>query len=108
MKDLLSRPDLREAARWFESACAYSREHDRLAAGCLRRFGDHGPLISGCVREHFPAAYKDKLRALARSVSEHSDKAWAAKPPRVRRATLRALARAVAKRDGSGFYGPQP
>lgn len=104
---ILSRPDLQEAARWFELACIYSRVHSKAVADALRDFGDHGPQISGIMRDHFPDPVKETLRDLAHVVTECSDKAWAARPRGVRLATMRALARAVARRDGSGFYGPQ-
>lgn len=32
----------------------------------LQQYGDHGPLISGIYRDHFPAEVKDELRTLAR------------------------------------------
>ena len=103
----LTNPKFADAARNFEAACEASRAHDQLAADALAQFGAHGPLISGCVRDHFPESVKDKLRTLARDVTRFSDAAYAARPSRVRLATMRALARDVARRDGSGFYGPQ-
>jgi hypothetical protein len=103
---ILDRDDLRESAVLFAAACACSRAHVALADDACRRYGDHGALISGCVRDHFPDAVKDNLRALAQSVTRWSDCAWSARPPRVRRGTMRALSRAVCRRDGGGFYGP--
>lgn len=38
-------------------------------------FGDHGPLISGVVRDHFPDAIKDRLRFYARLIGEQTDQA---------------------------------
>lgn len=104
--DLLNRQDLHHAADLFADACRLSREHDAVAASALATYGDHGPQVSGIVREHFPLVTRDHLRSLARNVSILSDAAYAARPPRVRLATMRALARAVAARDGGGFYGP--
>lgn len=104
--DILTRLDLQRAAELFADACRISREHCAAAADALHRYGDHGPDVSGCVREHFPAYTKDHLRSLARNVSILSAAAFAARPPRVRLSTMRALARAVAARDGGGFYGP--
>lgn len=104
----LDNPKFAEAQRQFEAACMSSRMHSELAAKALAIYGDHGPLISGCIRDHFPEDTKANLRFWARSVSKHSDLAHAAKPKRIRRATIIALGRAVATRDGSGFYGPQP
>lgn len=103
---LLARADLARAADLFADACAQSRQHSVTADNALRDYGDHGPQISGCVRSHFPEFTKDYLRSLARNVGILSDAAYAARPPRVRVATMRALASAVAMRDGSGFYGP--
>lgn len=107
-KDILERADLASAGAQFVVACAASREHDRLAAEALEKFGAHGPQISGCVRDHFPSDVKDKLRALARDVTTYSDRGYALRPSRVRLDTMRHLARSIATRDGSGFYGPQP
>lgn len=89
-------------------ACMFSRWHDAAAADALAEFGDHGAQISGCVRDHFPADVKEHLRILARAVTTATDAAYAARPPRVQMQTIRALGRAIAARDGSGFYGPQP
>jgi hypothetical protein len=82
--------------------------HSKAAANALAEFGDHGSLISGCVRDHFPADVKEHLRELAKDVTAESDKAWAARPTRVRHSTMLKLSRAVAQDTGSGFYGPQP
>lgn len=105
---LLARADLQAAACHFVLACAASVSHSRLAARSLRKYGAHGPLISGSVRDHFPEPVRDTLRDLAREVTRQSNAAYACRPPRVRLATMRALGRAVAARDGSGYYGPRP
>jgi hypothetical protein len=105
---LLARPDLADARELYADACRCSREHDSITARALRLYGDHGPQISGIVREHFPSGTRDVLRGLAQMVTLYSDEARAARPRRVRMATIYALARAVAARDGAGFYGPQP
>jgi hypothetical protein len=107
MRNLLANPKFEAARDHFADACKFSRLHSEFAQAQLRVFGDHGPAISGCVRDHFPADRKETLRELARKVSECSDRAWAARPARVRSSTMRKLARLVAQRDGSGFYGPQ-
>ena len=106
--NILDRPDLQKAAELFADACRMSRTHALTASEALTDYGDHGPHVSGCVRSHFPVCTKDYLRSLARNVGILSDAAYAARPPWVRVSTMRKLARAVAKRDGSGFYGPQP
>ena len=105
---LLNRDDLRKAQEFYAAACRYSREHSRLSSESLRKYGDHGPNISGVVRDHFPQTVKEHLRALARSVTAACDRAQESRPKRVRSSTMRKLASAVARRDGAGFYGPQP
>jgi hypothetical protein len=104
---LLADNRLAIARAHFVICCAASRAHNELAGAALDTYGDHGPLISGVVRDHFPEPIKDELRRLARLVSEWSDSAYAARPKRVRLDTMRSLARDVATRDGSGYYGPQ-
>jgi hypothetical protein len=105
---LLGRADLAPAAHCYGLACLASRQHDASAARAFKQYGDHGPAISGCVRDHFPARVREQLRELARRVTLHSNAAWAARPARVRSSTMRDLGRAVAQRDGAGFYGPRP
>jgi hypothetical protein len=107
-RNILARRDLDLAARCFADACRVSREHTDLARAAMLKYGDHGPNISGCVREHFPEAVKAELRLLAKTVALYTDAAWAHKPKRVRYQTMLFLASAVAARDGAGFYGPQP
>lgn len=104
---ILDRPALATVALKFKSACSASRQHSEHAAWCLSYFGDHGPQISGCVRDHFPEDEKQFLRDLARLVTTKGDEARAARPKGTRMATVNRLARLVATRDGSGFYGPQ-
>ncbi len=108
MPKLLNNPKLRTSQINFELACDASRRHSAAAAEALAKYGDHGAQISGCVRDHFPEDVKNELRNWARSVSVLSDAAYAARPARVRTATIRRLGQEVATRDGSGFYGPQP
>ena len=108
MQDLLSRPDLARAAEYFAAACHQSRAWDAEFSVARMKHGAHGPAVSSCGRAHFPDATKDRLRELARQVSAFSELAYAARPPRVRMATMRRLARAIAARDGAGCYGPQP
>jgi hypothetical protein len=108
MRNILNRPDLRLSAFCFENACRVSREHSALAAEASARYGEHGTQISGIVRDHFPEHVKAELRLLAATVTSYSDAAWKHRPRRVRTSTMRKLSRAVAARDGSGFYGPQP
>ena len=105
-KTLLSRPDLAESCEAFGKACHFSRAWDAIFKAALEVYGDHGPFVSGAGREHFPAALKTGLRTLARTVSEQCEAAYKARPPRVRLSTIVILGRAVAHRDGCGYYGP--
>jgi hypothetical protein len=40
-----------------------------------RLYGDHGPLISGCERAHWPEPAKDALRENARDIADTLDRA---------------------------------
>jgi hypothetical protein len=104
--ELLKRKDLQAAAKLFAKATKASRAHSKLTSESLDKYGDHGPQISGVIRDHFPKGVKDKLRTLAREVSKHSDAAYTARPKGVRLTTMRELSRAVATKTGHGFYGP--
>ncbi len=105
--DILNRADLAQARFHFYEACSFSIAHGIAAPRALEQYGEHGALISGCVRVHFPADVKEHLRGLAQDVTKASNAAWAAKPARVRDSTMRKLSRACAA-NGHGFYGPQP
>lgn len=107
-RDLLTDPRLELPRDLFAVACRFSREWDAMLSDALATYGDHGPDVSGCGRDHFPEDVKDALRAKARQVTFNSDLAYSARPKGFHTTTMRALARAVATRDGSGFYGPQP
>ena len=105
-KNLLSRPDLAESREAFRLACQFSRAWNAILNAALQVHGDHGPFVSGAGREHFPDDLKTELRRLARTVSEQCDAAYKARPTRVRLSTIVLLGRAVAHRDGCGYYGP--
>ena len=105
--DLLQNSKFTEVVRHFEQCCQASREHSRLASESLDRFGDHGSAISGVVRDHFPESVKDRLRDLARTITQESDLAYAARPRYTRLVTIRRIGKLIAQRDGSGFYGPR-
>ena len=104
---LLDNPKFATVVSHFEQCCKASRDHSQLASESLDRFGDQGSQISGVVRDHFPVDVKDRLRELARTVTRESDAAYAARPKYTRVTTIRAIGQLVAKRDGSGFYGPR-
>lgn len=101
-------PRYSPAIRQFELACFYSRAHSELAESACDTWGGHGPLISGCVRDHFPAQVKETLRQLAQAVTRHSESAYAERPKGARHETIRRIGQLIATRDGSGRYGPQP
>jgi len=87
-------------------AYGMSRAHTKLAAWAATEYGDHGPLISGVVRDHFPLHVKTALRLLARRAGdrlERSRERWRA-AGRKRATWFRAKDARIA-RDGRGFYG---
>lgn len=103
----LDNPKYAAVVRHFEQATAASREHSKQATMALQEYGDEGATIAGVVREHFPTDVKDRLRELAQQVTVHSDAAYAARPKRTRIETIRRIGELIARRDGSGFYGPR-
>ena len=56
-------------------AVARTREavYQYLVDDALRQYGDHGSLISGVIRDHFPIDVKTRLRRLARRYSHASE-----------------------------------
>jgi hypothetical protein len=104
----LDNPKFEASQIMFEAACAASRKHSEIAAAALAQYGDHGAQISGCVRDHFPEDVKRDLRYLAGEVTRCIELAYANRPKRAHKETLRHLGREVATKFGSGFYGPQP
>lgn len=103
--NILDRKDLQIAAKHFAVAAAASRAQSELAHALLKKHGDHGPNISGIFRDHFPEKQKDRLRKLCHVICEENDLGIAARPKGVHKSTMFTLARAVCKRDGTGFYG---
>ena len=107
-KALLTRADLAKSAEQFKIACYTSRHYGELCRAYADQFGDgNGRQISGCYRDHFPTEVKDRLRTMAQSIGIYSKLAYNYKPKGVQTATIAKLARAIARRDGCGFYGPQ-
>ncbi len=105
---LLMRIELHNAQRLFAAACATSRHHMAMFNIFVSTYGDgDGVQISSCMRAHFPLYAKEILRALATQVNKLNATARTMRPPQVRTATINALARAIVKRDGTGFYGVQ-
>lgn len=107
MYRFINRPDLAISQSEMESACHCSRAYSAQFQVYLAAYGDHGADVSGCGRDHFPIEAKDHMRRIAAAVSYHSQRAYAARPARVRHATILRLGQEIATRDGTGFYGPQ-
>lgn len=105
---ILSDPKFASVVAHYERACEASRLHRDMSKMAFDYYGNHGPQISGCVRDHFPEQIKNDLRNLARRVSDEMVKAKAARPKRTRLMTVARIGRLVATRDGVGFYGPAP
>ena len=59
--------------RGFESAILAQEKvrekYNRLVRESEAKYGSHGPLVSGVVREHFPAGVKARLRALVNDMN---------------------------------------
>ena len=104
----IDNPKFADAQLAFRMACLMSRLHLDFCKQFIERFGGHGPLVSGVCRDHFPQDAKDILRQLATAVTMYSDRGHAARPKHYSSAAMVHLAREVATRHGSGFYGPQP
>ena len=79
-----------DVARFHWSrAIAYRLRRERVYMRAERRYGAHGPLISGCHRDHFPEAIKDRLCGLAEAWSVENRAGWEAlAKSRRRRATI--------------------
>jgi hypothetical protein len=71
LRHWMGRDEHRKAARaLLYKAATTKAAYSAFADECLGTFGDHGPLISGVLRDHFPPAAKDRLRALARGFAD--------------------------------------
>ena len=75
----------------WSRAIAYRLERERIYMRAETRYGAHGPLISGCHRDHFPEAVRDRLRGLAEAWSIENRAGWdaLARSRRRRRTILR-------------------
>lgn len=105
----LTRADLAPAARHFARACRLSRAWSRYVTRNIRLHGDvQGNHTSGCYSPEWPETVKKRLRKVAYAITEVSNAGYSARPSGVHGTTLRSLASAIARRDGSGYYGPQP
>lgn len=106
--NLLERPDLAAAARSFAAACENSRRWSAMVSDAVAKYGRPSAAIAGIYSYEFPHDVKEALRRLAVGVTNYTDEGYLLRPKRVRMSTMRRLASAVASRDGSGYYGPQP
>lgn len=97
-------PRFEKAREHFRYAFALSREHQRIFRRALRRYGDHGPQISGIIRDHFPERTKWRLRDLCRRMNEAADLGFKARPRFIQHATMRALYALIREQEGTGFY----
>lgn len=52
--------------------------------------GERGPMVSGVVQSHFPLEVKDRLRETLAEAHRLHDAGFAARPKRIRHATMRA------------------
>lgn len=63
--------------RGFKSAILQQEEvrekYNRLVRESEAKYGSHGPLVSGVVREHFPPGVKARLRALVNDMNALGD-----------------------------------
>jgi len=60
---------LAEANTAMEQASTLDCAYARLVTFALATYGDHGPLISGVIRDHFPVETKSILRTLCHGAS---------------------------------------
>lgn len=105
---ILKRPELQSAQRHFANAAQASRLHKNYVAELILKHGDgNGVQVSGVIRDHFPEQAKMNLIAICKNINRENDAGVAARPKHVRKETMFKLARAVCRRDGTGFYGFQ-
>ena len=65
------------AIRWLNQSRKLDSAYMTAVARALHSFGDHGALISGVVRDHFPPDVKHNLRRLAHGSTELRDRSLA-------------------------------
>ncbi len=104
----LDNPKFADSQHYFEVAAGVSRAHRDKLNTALQEYGNHGPLVSGVGRDHFPEDVKEELRSLAREVSNMNAKGRVAKPKGVHMATIHKLGHEVCHKFGTGFYGFTP
>lgn len=102
--ELMNRPELAEAREQFELAFRYSREHSKQVDDACKKYGDHGPQISGVIRDHFPDDVKEQLRLLCWLMNTANEGAYKMKPKGMHRTTFYRFRDAIRERVGTGFY----
>lgn len=100
MKTLTRDPRLIEPARLFREYVALDVAYQSAIGEALAKYGRHGPLVSGVIRNHFPEAVKGSLRELNRAKNECLKSGFASKPKHVRMSTMVKLLRAIEKEYG--------
>ena len=85
----------RNSIKHFLKAAEFEKQSREIADAALTKYGDHGPLISGIIRDHFPDITKKTLRKLRDFKNYAVDMGFAAKPPRVHDKTMRELYQSI-------------
>jgi hypothetical protein len=67
----------RVSAEWLAKAVESQRMYHAEVRRACGTYGDHGPLVSGIVHDHFPEPTKNLLRTLAHAVTTYGDIAHA-------------------------------
>lgn len=100
---LVDDPRCAPAVRAWRAARLLRMAHASLTRRALDTLAftgtDPGPLISGIVSERLPERTKRRLRRLAHAASRFKDRAYAARPSRMRMHTFRAVLRAAVGGD---------
>lgn len=92
----------------LEACCMHSRVWSEMVSRYVKLHGDvDGIWTSGVYNPAWPDEVKMVLREHAHFVTGHSAQAYRLKPKGARTSTVRSIASFIARRDGSGFYGPQ-
>lgn len=87
----LKEPQFAEMVECFRASLTLKAVYSRTVKMCLFSYGDHGPDISGIVKEHFPKWAKDLLRGLLRKSYEFQGAGERSRPAGTRSATVTAI-----------------
>lgn len=83
-----TRERLAESIRFWHESRRAMMEYCRLVDEAIAKYGERGPLISGVVYSHFPSEVKDRLRDTLTEAHRLYDAGFAARPKRMRHATM--------------------